>query len=397
MYVFTEWPQWFYHLMTDPYAEDNLEPICPQPTCKHEECQVLYGKYKVIYEKYYKNLERVHTLTHENQLLSCDVKHKVALLELDKEQLGLMIEQEKQVSDILQHKAPVSVQSVHGGEHPVCDGCVHHRQALIQHRSNNAKNYTNVKAIQDKNQSIVDSYKKELDAALLINGRLRVKMGQNIDPFWKDKETLQLRGELSQCKEMYEASKRNANSLKAELEKCKAQVLILKKDRDVLENELSESRMVTKDKALEAGSEDRGRMSGTKRKLMEEADESEAQAIEEGKSKKPLTATMNAALEYRLGLVFFIDPGHACENEENLLYDTFRESVDSEDLERCFESIYKACHPEDQFSSRDRRLLKEGGVRVCKGPFGACLKAFGGESKKRGTQTIWTNITIKKK
>ena len=123
--------QMSYHLMTDPYAEDNLEQIYPQPTCKHEECQVLYGKYKAIYEKYYKNLERVHTLTHENQLLSCDVKHKVALLELDKEQLGLMIEQEKQVSDILLHKTPVSVHSVHGGEHPVCDNCMHHREALI--------------------------------------------------------------------------------------------------------------------------------------------------------------------------------------------------------------------------------------------------------------------------
>jgi hypothetical protein len=383
--------------MTDPYAEDNLEPICPRPTCKHEECQGMYGKYKAIYEKYYKNLERVHTLTHENQLLSYDVKHKVALLELDKEQLGLMIEQEKQVSDILLHETPVSVHSVHGGEHPVCEGCMHHRQALIQYRTNNAKNYTNVKAIQDKNQSNVDSYKKELDAALVINGRLRMRIAQNSDPFWTDKEILQLRSELSQCKERYEESRRNADSLKAALEKCKEQVLILKKDRDVLENELSESRMVTKDKALEAGSEDRGRRSGTKRKLMEDADESEAQEGEEGKSKKPLTAAMNAALEYRLGLVFFIDPGHACENEENLLYDTFRDSVASDDLERCFESIYKACHPEDQFSSRDRRLLKEGKVRVCKGPFGACLKAFGGESKKRWTQTIWTNITIKKK
>jgi hypothetical protein len=382
--------------MTDPREEDNLEQLYPQPTCGSEECQVLYIKYKVTYDKYYRNLQRVHMLTHENQLLSSEIKHKVALLELEKEQLGLMLEQEKKVSDILQHNIDVSVDNINGGLYPVCAGCVNHRAALIQHRTNNSENYNNVRRIHEENTRIMESCKKEVQTERLINGKLRMQMGKSIDPFWKDQEVLQLRRGLSQYKEMYEESKCKADSLKAELGKCKERLLISKLNCNMLENELIKSRMASKDESVAADSEDQGQMVGTKRKLAEESDESEAQARENGKGKKPLMAMMNTILEHRFGLVFCIDSEHGCEHEENFLYDIFRQSIDSDDLERCFESVYKACHPEESFSLRDRKLLKEGLVRVCKGPFGACLKALGGESKKRGTQIIWTNVKIRK-
>jgi hypothetical protein len=382
--------------MIDSQEEDNLEKFGPQPTCENEECQAMYCRYKAIYTKYYENLQRVHTLTHENQLISSEIKHKVALLELDKQQLGYMLEQEKQVSDILQHKTDVSVNNINGGLHPVCTGCMYHRAALIQHRTLNSDNYPNVRRIHEENQRILESCKEELLVEKLINAKFRIRMGKNVDPFWKDQEVLQLRGELSQYKEMFEESKSNADSLKEELHKCKELLLILKQNRDMLENELVKSKMASKNESETADDENQHRMSGKKRKLSGDFDESADLALENGKGKKPLMAVMNTVLEHRFGLVFFIDSEHGCEHEENFLYDIFRQSIDSDDLERCFESVYKACHPEESFSLRDRKLLKEGLVRVCKGPFGACLKALGGESKKRGTQIIWTNVKIRK-
>jgi hypothetical protein len=376
--------------MTEFQEEDKLEPICSQPVCENEECQAMYCRYKTVYEKYCKNLQRVHTLTGENQLLSFEINHKVALLELDKQQLGRMLEQEKTVSDILQHSTDVSVDTISGGLHPVCAGCAHHRAALIQNRTLNSNNYPNVRRIHEENQRIIELYKKELQAERLINGRLRMQMGKNIDPFWKDQEVLQLRGEISSYKEMYEESNRNNDCLKEESDRCKQLLLISRRNVD----ELIKSSMVSKEESM-AVDEENQRV-GTKRKPAEDLSESAVSAKEDGRGKVPLTAIMDIVLEYRLGLVFSIDSEQGCEHEENFLYDTFRQSIDPDDLEECFESMYKACHPVDVFSPRDRKLLKEGVVRICKGSFSACLKALGGESKKRGSQTIWTNVNIKK-
>jgi hypothetical protein len=210
-------------------------------------------------------------------------------------------------------------------------------------------------------------------------------------------EVLQLKEEeVSNYKEMYEESKSKADSLKKELDTCKEHLLILRKEKDLQVNKLVKSRMASDKEPMATDGKDQVKKTGTKRKLAEDSNGSAAFAKEDGKGKKPLTAVMNTVLKYKLGLVFSIDLEHGCEHEENFLYDIFRQSIDSDDLERCFESMYKACHPEESFSLRDRKLLKEGLVRVCKGPFSACLKALGGVYKKRGTQTIWTNVAILK-
>jgi len=383
------------HMMTDQDEEGSLEQFGPGCMCENEECQSMYARYKAIYEQHVGHLEQIHKLTQDNQLLSSEIKHRVAFLELNKQQLGQMLEHEKMICDILQHKTNVSTKNTSGGLHPVCEGCMYHRSALVLQRSLNSNNYPNVRAVQEEGLRVLKSAQDELMAEKLINGKLRVKIQMRNDPFWKDREVTQLGEEVSRYKSMYEESSKHADALKGELDKCKQQLLISNEKIDMLETELIKAKTDLEELATANQSKQKS-SNGMKRKH-EDSDDRSASNKEDGKAKKALTATMDAVLRYRLGLVFSVVSEGACEYEENFLYDTFRQSIDQEDLVECFESMYKACHPGESLSLRDKKLLKEGVVRVCKGPFSACLNALGGESRKRCTQTIWTNLAIKKR
>ena len=335
-------------------SENNLEPFGPHVACDNSECQAMQRRYKMIYEKYMEQLQRVHALEHENELLGFDVRHKIAFLDLNKRQLGQMVEEQTLVADALQHRAPVD-----GGSHSVCDGCAYHRAALVTLRALNARNYPNVKANQEEGLRILEACRDELRAEKLTNARLRIRIGVNADPFWKNREVLQLRAEADRHRALCFEASREVERLKEELEGCRRGLSNAGDLIQVLESELM-----------------RVSVSGAKRK----ADE----------------LTMDEGLKSRLEAVFSITSDDVPpELEENALYDAFRATVCKDELEDCFDSMYAACHAGERLPPRERRLLAQGGARVCKGPFGACLRALGGRSRKRGTLTVWTNVGIK--
>ena len=344
--------------MTSTPLEENLEPFGSHVACANSECQAMYQQYKVIYEKYFEQLQRLHAQMHENQLLAFDVKHKIAFLELNKNQLGQMVEQQTRIADILQHKVRVS--DIDGGSHSVCDGCMHHRAALITQRLLNANNYPNIKANQDECQRVLEASREELRAEKLINAKLRIRIGVNADPFWKDREVLQLRGEVAHYKALCTETNEQAERLKGEMEVHRQRLVNSEHMIEILESELARA--------------------GAKRKAI---DEDRPVAMDEG-------------LARRFHSVFSIPDSSGGEIEEYVLYDAFRATIREDELDDCFEAMYGACHSGERLSSRDRRHLSQGGTRVCKSPFGACLKALGGTSKKRGTLTVWTNVALKK-
>ena len=277
--------------MTSTPLEENLETFGPQIACENSECQAMYCRYKAIYEKYFEQLQRLHAVVHENQLLAFDVKHRVAFLELNKKQLGQMVEQQTLIADVLQHK----ISNVDGGSHSVCDGCAHHRAALITQRLLNANNYPNVKANQEEGQRILDASREELHAEKLINAKLRIRIGVNTDPFWKDREVLQLRGEVSHYKALCHETSEHVERLKGEMEVHRHRLIISEQKMEMLESELIKAR--------------------TKRKADEIA--------------------MDEGLRCRFQSVFSITDASSDEMEENVLYDAFRAAVgDDEDCQK---------------------------------------------------------------
>ena len=145
--------------MTSTPSENNLQQLGTHATCNNIECQYMQVKYMAVYEKYVEQLQRVQALTHENELLAFDTRHKIAFLDLNKRQLGQMVEEQTLVADALQHRAPVD-----GGSHSVCDGCAYHRAALVTLRALNARNYPNVKANQEEGLRILEACRDELRA-----------------------------------------------------------------------------------------------------------------------------------------------------------------------------------------------------------------------------------------
>jgi hypothetical protein len=338
--------------MTSTPSENNLQQLGTHATCNNIECQYMQVKYMAVYEKYVEQLQRVQALTHENELLAFDTRHKIAFLDLNKRQLGQMVEHQTLLVDSLRHRAPVD-----GGS--VCDGCAPHRAALETLRALNASNYPNVKANQEEGVRILEACREELRAEKLTNARLRVRIGVNADSFWKDREVLQLREEVDRHRALCCEANKEVDRLKREVEGCRRG---LRNAEHLIE--MLESQVVSIS------------VSGAKRK----ADE----------------LTMDEGLRSRLDAVFSITSDDVPpELEENALYDAFRATVCKDELDDCFDSMYAACHAGEKLPPRERRLLAQGGARVCKGPFGACLRALGGRSRKRGTLTVWTNVGIK--
>lgn len=372
----------------------DLEPFGITVLCDKPDCVAMYAKYSSVYDKYLKQHQDYKTLKDQNTLLSFDFRHKLSLLETQQKHLKHIIDKEKAATDAMQNMATSEGMTAWGAS--TCSGCVHHRNALIAYRTYTSKNCDSIMDLQTEEKRILDSAREDLKVALMANAKLKVQSMKCNDPFWKDREVQSLKEEVSKYKSLAEKADQTIVQLKREKEEGAVRLAICKQRAESLETELIRMRMNDRP---DFGHVSHAESPRPKRKL-EECEVKLEKPSEEDCAESKKTPIANLAfsdpLTQKLLSVFSVaeDGEGNPTTEETALYDVFVASVPPDEREAYFEAMYTACHPGERFSQRDRKLLKEGVVRVCKTSFAACLAAIGGECKKRGTQNVWTNILV---
>lgn len=184
--------------MTEETRTSGVSTFGDNTSCDKPECQ-----------------KQIKNLTNENELLHFDAKHKISLLEHQRNQFKHLYSQEKSAFDAFQgnfyHDGKIPTQAT-------CPACIGHRAALIRHREFNAVNIDALTERHNNDMQTFDSIRKELMAEKIENGRLKSQLREKTNSESKYKGMLErVNDEKETYKQHLAIMKHRASSLETEL------------------------------------------------------------------------------------------------------------------------------------------------------------------------------------